>query len=256
MSSTDGSARGEGSSNGSDAAARSPLDRLCRIEPPFTEEALSRAMEDVAAELGFSHIALFSLPSTDDSGAATRLLLGNWSEGFSRAYDMLGLHRFKLVVGALKADPMPFVWDIDTLYGADDPEPSPAARMLSQEGYLAGALFPVHGLTAFNGALSLAGRACDLPTRTLRELHLFAFSVFGMLAASSFENNRRNNPLSVRERDCLKLAMLGKTSSEAGTILGLSEYTVSQYFTAAQRKIGAVNRTHAVALAAQLGYLS
>jgi len=50
--------------------------------------------------------------------------------------------------------------------------------------------------------------------------------------------------------------MLGKTSSEIGTILSLSEYTISQYLAAATRKVNASNRTHAVALAAQLGYLS
>jgi len=80
--------------------------------------------------------------------------------------------------------------------------------------------------------------------------------LFGMLAAARFEENRKNNPLSTRERDCLKLAMLGKTSSEIGTILSLSEYTISQYLAAATRKVNASNRTHAVALAAQLGYLS
>ena len=233
-----------------------PLSRLCLAAPPWSVDDLGRLLEDVAGEHGFSHVAVFTMPSTDDGGTATRLLFSNWSDGFAKAYEHNGLHRFKLVVGALKADPMPFVWDIDTLYGADEPDPSPAARFLSGENYRAGVLFPVHGLTAFNGALSFAGLACDLSDERLREFHLFAFAVFGMLAAASFEANRRNNPLSVRERDCLKLAMLGKTSSEIGTILSLSEYTVSQYFTTAQRKIGASNRTHAVAMAAQMGYLS
>ncbi len=232
------------------------LSRLCGIEAPWEVDALARLLEDVAADHGFSHAAVFTLPSTDDGGMATRLLMSNWSDAFSRGYEQLGLHRFKIVVGSLKTDPMPLVWDIDTLYGADELDPSPAARFLQNEVYLAGVLLPVHGLTAFNGALSFAGPLCDPDETTLRELHLFAFALFGMLAAATFDENRRNNPLSVRERDCLKLAMLGKTSSEIGTILSLSEYTVSQYFTTAQRKIGASNRTHAVAMAAQMGYLS
>ena len=232
------------------------LASLCGLEAPWEVDTLARLLEDVAADHGFSHAAVFTLPSTDDGGMATRLLMSNWSDGFCRGYEHFGLHRFKLVVGSLKTDPMPFVWDIDTLYGADEIDPSPAARFLKSEAYLAGVLLPVHGLTAFNGALSFAGGQCDLGRSVLRELHLFAFALFGMLAAANFEENRRNNPLSVRERDCLKLAMLGKTSSEIGTILSLSEYTVSQYFTTAQRKIGASNRTHAVAMAAQMGYLS
>ena len=56
--------------------------------------------------------------------------------------------------------------------------------------------------------------------------------------------------------DCLRLAMLGKTSSEIGQSLGVSEHTVSQHLASATRKMNAANRTHAVAMAAQLGYLS
>ncbi|HEX2019954.1 MAG TPA: LuxR C-terminal-related transcriptional regulator [Aurantimonas sp.] len=232
------------------------LARLAATPSDWDEATLGRLLHDVADDYGFSHAAALVMPSTDDGGTATRYLLGNWSDSFQRGYEQLGLHRFKLVIGALKTDPMPFVWDIDTLYGADEPDPSPAARMLLDESYLAGVLLPVHGLTAFNGALSLAGAEPNLSPQALRELQIFAFALFGMVAAARFEENLRNNPLTGRERDCLKLAMLGKTSSEIGLILSLSEYTISQYLTAAQRKMNASNRTHAVALAAQLGYLS
>ncbi|MCB8840578.1 LuxR family transcriptional regulator [Aurantimonas sp. VKM B-3413] len=233
-----------------------PMDRLLSLGEPWDAVVLAEILDATGRDYGFSHAAAFSMPSTDDGGLSTRLLVSNWSPGFARAYELHGLNRFKIVVGTLRTDPMPFVWDIDTLYGADDPDPSPAAKLLLSEDYLAGALFPVHGLTAFNGALSFAGKDPDLSPATLRELQLFAFAFFGMLAAARFEENQRNNPLSARERDCLKLAMLGKTSSEIGMILSLSEYTISQYLTAAQRKMNASNRTHAVALAAQLGYLS
>jgi len=232
------------------------MDRLRTLGEPFDEAALAEILDATAKDYGFSHAAALSMPSTDDGGLATRLLVSNWSPNFARSYDQLGLHRFKIVVGTLRTDPMPFIWDIDTLYGADEPEPSPAAKLLLSEGYLAGALLPVHGLTGFNGALSFAGERPDLSAGPLRELHLFSFAFFGVLAAARFEENQKNNPLSSRERDCLKLAMLGKTSSEIGIILSLSEYTISQYLTAAQRKMNASNRTHAVALAAQLGYLS
>ncbi|MEX6506130.1 LuxR C-terminal-related transcriptional regulator [Jiella sp. M17.18] len=232
------------------------MERLRALAEPSGEEALAEMLDQTGKDYGFSHAAAFALPSTDDTGLATRLLVSNWSPAFVRAYDQLGLHRFKIVVGTLRSDPLPFVWDIDTLYGADEPEPTPAAKLLLAEDYRAGVICPVHGLTAFNGALSFAGKAPDLSAGAVRELQLFAFCFFGLLAAARFEENQKNNPLSPRERDCLKLAMLGKTSSEIGMILSLSEYTVSQYLTAAQRKMNASNRTHAVALAAALGYLS
>ena len=232
------------------------LESLCWKNEPWCEDRLAEAIGQVAERYGFTHAASLSLPSTDDVGLATRLIHGNWSPAFARGYETHGLHKFKIVVGTLRSDPMPFVWDIETLYGSDEPDPTPAARFLQQEGYHAGVLLPVHALTSFSGALSFAGASPNLSTGAIAELHRFAFVYFAMLAAVRFEENQRNNPLSGRERDCLKLAMLGKTSSEIGMILSLSEYTVSQYLTAAQRKMNAANRTHAVAMAAQLGYLS
>ncbi len=205
---------------------------------------------------GFTYAAALALPSTDEQGLQTRYLMGNWSHGFQRSYEAAELHRHKVVVATLSTDPMPFEWDIDTLYGISDPKPSKGARLVAEAGWSEGVLLPVHGMTAMCGALSFAGPNA-LPSRTvIYEMQSFAFVFFGMLAAVRFDENRRNNPLTPRERDCLRLAMLGKTSSEIGIVLSLSEYTISQYLTAAQRKLDASNRTHTVAMAAQLGYLS
>jgi LuxR family transcriptional regulator, quorum-sensing system regulator BjaR1 len=230
-----------------------------QLERPWSEPALSDCLEAIAEAYGFSHVAVVTIPSSDDAGEEMKPVIANWSEEFRHAFERAGLTRFSPVLRALKADPLPLVWDIETLYGFDPDEPDeagPQVRLLIAAGCRAGAYFPVHGLTTFNGALFLAGDRAPPHEGEVKELHLAAFAVFGILAASRFEENRRRNPLSQRERDCLKLAMLGKTSSEIGTILSLSEYTVSQYLASATKKVNASNRTHAVALAAQLGYLS
>ncbi|WP_102959374.1 LuxR family transcriptional regulator [Mangrovicella endophytica] len=223
---------------------------------PWTEAAIIDALERIAAVYGFRWFALHTMPSTDEGGSGLKVIACNWPAGFEKAYERTGLARFTPLIRALRADPMPLPWDVDTFYGGDEDDPSPGARLLLEHGFRAGVFLPVHGLTAFNGCLSFAGEEEVLTPAAINELHLAAFAVFGMLAMARFEENRRNNPLSLRERDCLKLAMLGKTSSEIGTILSLSEATVSQYLSAATRKVNASNRTHAVALAAQLGYLS
>ncbi|RFC66552.1 LuxR family transcriptional regulator [Fulvimarina endophytica] len=233
-----------------------PVTRLASLDEPWTETKLEKVLIEVAANDGFDHAAAFTLPSTDEQGLHTRYLLGNWSASFQRSYEKCGLHRHKVVVATLNTDPMPFEWDIDTLYGISDPSPSEGARLVAGAGWSEGVLLPVHGMTAICGALSLAGPGPLPPQTRIRQLQAFAFTFFGMLAAVRFEENRRNNPLTSRERDSLRLAMLGKTSAEIGLILGISEYTVSQYLTSAQRKLSASNRTHAVAMAAQLGYLS
>ena len=61
--------------------------------------------------------------------------------------------------------------------------------------------------------------------------------------------------LSASERNCLVWCACGKTSSEIGTILSLSEHTVNHYFTIAASKLGTKNRVHTVAKAIQLGLI-
>ena len=236
-----------------------PTDLFGASAAPWSEAGLAEALATFTRQGGFSHYGLFTVPSSDDAGAEMRPLLTNWSEEFRLAYERSGLARYSLVMKALKVDPMPFAWDLESLYGHDPADPdaiAPQARLLLKAGCRAGAFLPVHGLTSFNGLLWFGGdRDAPSDAETLL-LQRVAFVAFGVLAAVRFEENRRNNPLSGRERDCLKLAMLGKTSSEIGTILALSEYTVSQYLASATKKVNASNRTHAVAVAAQLGYLS
>ena len=232
---------------------------LGRLERPWTEAALRKAVGEIVAGSGFERFALMTIPSTDEAGAEMRPILSNWDDEFRVGFERFGLHRFSPVLRALIGGTLPFVWDVEFVYGfdPDDPDGSPApGRFLAAHGCQSGVYCPVHGITGFTGVLAVAGRSAAVGEAEADGLQLLAFTAFGALAACRFEENRRNNPLTGRERDCLKLAMLGKTSSEIGTILKLSEHTISQYLTSATRKLDASNRTHAVALAAQLGYLS
>lgn len=230
-----------------------------RLERPWTESALRRAVGEIADAAGFDRFALMTIPSTDEAGAEMRPILSNWEDEFRSGFERLGLHRFSPAVRALIGGSLPFVWDAEFVYGFDPDDPagsSPQGRFLAAHGCLSGAYCPVHGISGSTGVLAVAGSRAAVDEAEADGLQLLAFAAFGVLAACRYEENRRNNPLTGRERDCLKLAMLGKTSSEIGTILKLSEHTISQYLTSATRKLDASNRTHAVALAAQLGYLS
>ncbi|GGE07269.1 transcriptional activator protein BjaR1 [Aureimonas endophytica] len=227
------------------------------IPMPWDEGLLHEALAAIAEAYGYSRYAIFTIPSPDDVRAELKLILGNWEPEFQKAYEKLGLLRYTPVIRAVKAGPTPFVWDIESLHPSDAPdEPNPAARLLEAHGIRGGVFVPVHGMASFTGALALSGTRTELSPNETTELQFASFGAFGILAACRLEENRRSNPLTPRERDCLKLAMLGKTSSEIGIILSLSEYTVSQYLAAATKKMNASNRTHAVAIAAQMGYLS
>lgn len=61
--------------------------------------------------------------------------------------------------------------------------------------------------------------------------------------------------LTPRERDCLAFLAEGNTDADVATKLGIGETTVVTHILNARRKLGARNRTHAVALALAMGLL-
>ena len=61
--------------------------------------------------------------------------------------------------------------------------------------------------------------------------------------------------LSGRERQCMLWAARGKTAAEIGQLLHLSEHTATFHLQRATSKLGASNRSHAVAIAIALGLL-
>lgn len=79
-----------------------------------------------------------------------------------------------------------------------------------------------------------------------------AFAAHVSPAAVSDEELSRLTP---REWECLRLTAQGYREAEAAALLGVSSSTVRFHLDNATRKFGASTRTHAVALAAQLGIL-
>ncbi len=67
---------------------------------------------------------------------------------------------------------------------------------------------------------------------------------------------RLNFILSPRQIECLKLVSNGNTSAEIADILDISPRTVDQYIADACARLGARNRTQAVAKAINLGLIA
>jgi LuxR family quorum sensing-dependent transcriptional regulator len=65
-----------------------------------------------------------------------------------------------------------------------------------------------------------------------------------------------NRTLSAREQEVLALAAQGKTAREIGAILGITKRTADAHSRSAARKLGATNKTQAVALAVGRGIVN
>jgi DNA-binding NarL/FixJ family response regulator len=71
------------------------------------------------------------------------------------------------------------------------------------------------------------------------------------LAAHAISDN-----LSARELDVLRLAACGRSNREIGVALAIGEATVKTHMSTILAKLGASDRTHAVAIAVQRGYIT
>ncbi len=86
----------------------------------------------------------------------------------------------------------------------------------------------------------------------VRRVHAGGRAVDPELAAEAWGEP---DPLSERERVCLRLAGQGRTSPEIAAELGLSVGTVRNYLSEAIGKLGAGNRVEAARLAREKGWL-
>ncbi len=89
---------------------------------------------------------------------------------------------------------------------------------------------------------------------SLSSIHLLSHTFMRQLDRIQTSGDRR--VLTVRETECLTWAARGKTSEEIARVLQRSAETVEFHLANAMLKLGARNRTHAVAIATQRGLLA
>ncbi|WP_308462119.1 LuxR C-terminal-related transcriptional regulator [Mesorhizobium sp. INR15] len=106
--------------------------------------------------------------------------------------------------------------------------------------------------TSYGPDGSIASLHLGFPEQDLAPEESFAIQMAGLVLTERLISLSTPPPatppkLSARERDCLALAADGKTNWEISVILSIAEATVRFHIDNARRKLGAVNRAHAVA---------
>jgi LuxR family quorum sensing-dependent transcriptional regulator len=95
----------------------------------------------------------------------------------------------------------------------------------------------------------MAGPKLELTARTKPALHLIALYAFDRVLRLARPLPDQRPQLTAREREVLTWTASGKSAWEIGVILGIAKRTVDAHAQSAFRKLGAANRTHAVAIA-------
>lgn len=215
-----------------------------------------RALKFMTSEYRFLAFAVFRLDDLEKAGIFSNSVISNWPSEFIQAYDELKLIETSPYIEHFRNNITSFVWTLDDLVKARPASMQETTRNLFGDfGYLRGVYFSVSDTKGSRTAVAFAGDREELTATELSELGLAATLAYNRLIALNAADERPRNLLSEREIEVIQWISQGKTSSEIGIILDLSEHTVNHHFTMACKKLNAVNRAHAISTAMRLGLI-
>lgn len=194
----------------------------------------------------------------------TVLELRNVDEAMRDYWCQRGYFRHDPVQHVALGTTAPFFWNYDPkaqtlIHAFMNEETVPVAEFLWERGLTAGVTVPIH-LPGGDYATVTGIRAGD-PVRLERDVRLcmgdfsLVAHLFQRTAAVRIAGEQalsRLPRLTMRERECLRYSAEGYSAKEISRLIDRSVPTVVMHLNAAARKLGARNRTQAVARAAHL----
>ena len=224
------------------------------ISTADSRAAVVAVLAKLAKQFGFKYFALMSAPAASDSLLEPLMVESNVPRSYLRDFDRLRLLTACPLVPLLKNMALPLCWSYEEQYDDGWPLdfPEPFRRLAKTYGMTTGVAMP---FSSSDGSMFVMRLDGDRPVLTLPQLN-----EVGMLMLQCFrvfDRVRRTEPppksiLTARELEVLKWTSQGKTSSEIGDILSLSDQTVNAYLNKAIKKLDCVNRTQLVAKAIRL----
>lgn len=149
----------------------------------------------------------------------------------------------------------PFTWTISSLGTELNPRGYEILRIAKSCALNKGYAIPIHGPDGYKACVRISGNTPDTSHHARVYLHILSLTCFERLLKLK-QPHRFYSPLTGRENEVLQLVALGRSAKEISTILSISKRTVDEHAANATRKLGAENRTHAVAIAIQSKIIS
>lgn len=127
----------------------------------------------------------------------------------------------------------------------------------SEFGMPVGMSLPIHTEDGFQACVSFASRnKVELDPHDRSAMELLGHAVHGHLRFIRGDKLKRSGTLTDREKEVITWMAAGKTLWEVSCILAISQHTAEKHLRAAAKKLGAVNKTHAVVEAIRYGQIS
>lgn len=201
---------------------------------------------------------------TVEDGRALTSVLG-WQPELVDQWQQQKLHLVSPIAAVCRMSTRPFAWDAETVAKAimDGPRPPISWPLMPADGFYGGITVPIHMPRGRTGSVSWYSRNASVDAFAVLAEHADLLRLAGHCFMDLVYSIRpENDPcadapfdLSERELECLTWAALGRTGAEIGSVIHRSPATVRFHIDNAVRKLGARNRTQAVAIAAERGLI-
>jgi LuxR family quorum sensing-dependent transcriptional regulator len=228
-----------------------PLDALAFVDAverlPRLDD-VTAAMEQSLAPFGIESFIVTGLP-TKRQPFEELVMASRWPAEFFMLYIENDYARIDPLWRRSAQSHLPFEWDADAY--RTDPEPGVVEMMrhAARLGMRRGFLVPVHGPNGRAGCVSAAAADLALTARAKASIHLISLYGFERMRSLRGPLPEKRTMLTAREREVLTWAAHGKSASQISETLSISKRTVDEHTQTAARKLGAANRTQAVAIA-------
>jgi LuxR family quorum sensing-dependent transcriptional regulator len=150
---------------------------------------------------------------------------------------------------------VPVHWTKETWIDDPDPRAREVMRAVESFGFREGCVIPVRGPRGLEADVSLAGDKVAIGEDYGPLVHCLAYYGFVRLRRLLAAPRRPRPLLTLRDRDVLVLSARGNSTAEIAVTMGIAERTVEEHVRHACRRLGARNRTHAVAIAIRDGHI-
>jgi LuxR family quorum sensing-dependent transcriptional regulator len=226
---------------------RLALDVIERLERSKSASEGMDVVVDAFGGFGFETAIIVGV--SGEQKFSQRVMAKRWPAEWFAFYSRQNLDRVDPVSRHCRRSMRPFEWseapyDPDREQGAAD-----VMRRAVDFRMARGFVVPIHGPGGYKAAVSLGGVDLDLHGRSKPALHLIALYGFDHISRLVGASGETRRPLTPREREVLKWTAHGKSAWEVGEILHIAQRTVEEHMATAGRKLGAANKTHAVAIA-------
>jgi LuxR family quorum sensing-dependent transcriptional regulator len=219
-----------------------------KLESLSTIDEVMDAVQFAMARFGFEHVIVAGLAR--EQNFKQSVLGVRWPPEFLSVYAREDYIRDDPVARMARCSTYPFVWDEGCYDRVSDPRAAKVMDLAADFRIRRGFLIPVPGPPPYyDAAVSMSGLEIELLPWQRPAVHFMALYVFEHLRKLINPIPMNNRQLTRREREVLTWTAHGKSAWEIGEILHIAKRTVDEHAQTAFRKLGAVNRTQAVAIA-------